>query len=340
MAQPKPEIPKELLSRWQRVVDLLAQIVEVPAGLIMKMEPPQHKVFITSATDGNPYPTDMAFELNSGLYCDRVMEDRSLLVVPDALEDPEWSRNPDLEHGMVFYMGLPLVWPDGSIFGTICVLDREDNAKARHFAGLLEAFKATVDGDLRLLVELAERARAEAALERARDELEERVKERTLELSRANQELRHQIVTRQRSETALQEANTALKVLLERVEEAKRETEERILWNIDEQITPYLDKLKRANLSRRNRSYLDLLEANLQDIADQFPNRLSALYTKLTPTELEVAKLVRQGKSTKEIADFLSTAQSTIDFHRNNIRRKVGISSSRINLRTYLSSLV
>ena len=59
----------------------------------------------------------------------------------------------------------------------------------------------------------------------------------------------------------------------------------------------------------------------------------------MTPTELEVAKLVVQGQTTKMIAEVLNTATSTVDFHRNNIRRKVGIRSSRVNLRTYLTSL-
>ena len=118
----KPVIPDEMLAKWQRVVDILARIVEVPAGLIMKRVPPRHHVFITSASEGNPYTTDVSFELNTGLYCDKVMDERSLLVVPDAEADPAWSRNPDLKHGMVFYMGFPLVWPDGSLFGTICVL--------------------------------------------------------------------------------------------------------------------------------------------------------------------------------------------------------------------------
>ena len=318
MALSKPAIPDHVVAKWQRVVDILARIVEVPAGLIMKAKPPKHHVFITSLSEGNPYSTDTAFVLNTGLYCDRVMSDRSLLIVPDALSDPEWNRNPDLEHGMVFYMGFPLVWPDGSLFGTICVLDRENNEKAQRYVDLLHQFKEVVEGDLALLVELAERARVEKELEAARDELESRVKARTQEL---------------------EETNTALKVLLHRLEDSKQETEERVLWNINEQIMPFVDKLRRRSRDAKALSYLDQLETNLQDIAGQFPNRLSHAFAKLTPTELEVAKLVHQGKSTKEIADFMSIATSTIDFHRNNIRKKVGISSSRINLRSYLTSL-
>ena len=112
--QAKPPIPDAVIAKWQRVVDILARIVNVPAGLIMKAEPPQHNVFVTSATEGNPYGPEISFTLNTGLYCDTVMAERSLLIVPNAMDDPLWNRNPDLEHGMVFYMGFPLTWPDGT----------------------------------------------------------------------------------------------------------------------------------------------------------------------------------------------------------------------------------
>ncbi len=314
----KPAIPEATAARWQRIVDILARIAQVPAGLIMKMTPPDHRVFTTSRTPGNPYTTDTSFRLNTGLYCDKVMADRQLLVVPDAAQDPDWDSNPDLEHGMVFYMGFPLQWPDGSLFGTICVLDRKNNENARDYADLLHEFKAVVEGDLTLLIELAERERVEQELQRAHDELESRVAMRTAELT---------------------EANTALKVLLQRMEDAKRETEEQVLRNIDEQIVPYMEKLQRAPLGAKEQSYLSLLEANLQRIAAGFPGRLSSAFSKLTPTELEVAKLITQGKSTKEIATVMATASSTVDFHRNNIRKKVGLRNSGVSLRSYLSNL-
>ena len=158
----KPAIPDEVIAKWQRVVDILARIVEVPAGLIMKAVPPKHHVFVTSASEGNPYTTETDFVLNTGLYCDTVMAERSLLIVPNALEDPAWNCNPDLEHGMVFYMGFPLTWPDGSLFGTICVLDRKNNEPAVRYTDLLSEFKEVVNGDLKLLVELAERQRCGA----------------------------------------------------------------------------------------------------------------------------------------------------------------------------------
>lgn len=346
MPHEKPVIPDDMLAKWQRVVDLLACIVEVPAGLIMKAVPPKHHVLISSATEGNPYTTDTAFELNSGLYCDSVMDNRSMLIVPDALKDPAWNQNPDLKHGMVFYMGFPLLWPDGTIFGTICVLDRENNDKAVRYTDLLSQFKEVIEDDLKLLIELVERRRMGKELRKARDELEWRVQVRTQELMRTNENLKREIKSRKRIEKALrrreselQEINMALKIVIQGVEEAKQEVEERVVWNINEQIIPYVDKLKRRTVGEKSRSYLALLETNLKGITAGFPNRLSSTFSSLTPTEIEVAKLIMQGRTTKEIANLMSIATSTIDFHRNNIRKKVGISCSSVNLRTYLSSL-
>ena len=318
MDKAKPAIPDDMLAKWQRVVDILARIVEVPAGLIMRVAPPKHHVFVTSAGDANPYTTETCFTLNTGLYCDSVMAERSLLIVPSALDDPLWSANPDLEHGMIFYMGFPLVWPDDTLFGTICVLDRRNNEQAVRYTDLLNEFKELVNSDLKLLVELAERRRAERALQEAHDKLESRIAARTREL---------------------EETNTALKVVIQRIEAAKAETEERILWNINEQIVPYLEKLKRVARDDKARSYLGLLEANLDEITATFPSRLSSTFSSLTPTEIEVAKLIMHGKTSKEIAGLMSIATSTIDFHRNNIRKKVGLNASRVNLRSYLSSL-
>lgn len=341
-----PEIPDRMLAKWQRVVDILARLVDAPSGLIMKMNPPQHDVFVTSASEGNPYTTETTFTLNTGLYCDTVMAERDLLVVPDAREDPLWNKNPDLKHGMVFYMGYPLTWPDGSLFGTICVLDRQNNQRALEYKELLDEFREVIDSDLRLLVELCERDRVEKALQAAHDHLEERVVERTKELSRVNEELWRQIAQREKTEAALrereaelEETNTALKVLLAQVEAAKHDAEEKVVWNINEQIAPYVDKLKGLGLGGKAESYLSILDGNLKDISAQFPNSLASKFSSLTPTEIEVAKLIRVGKTTKEIAGIMCTAKSTIDFHRNNIRKKVGINSSNVSLRSYLTTL-
>ncbi len=342
----KPGIPQGMLNRWQRVVDMLARLLEVPAGLIMKRVPPEHRVFIASRSPHNPYVVGDTFTLDTGLYCDTVMRDRRLLLVRDAVEDPEWDRNPDLKHGMVFYLGLPLAWPDGSIFGTICVLDGQTNEHAVTYTDLLVEFKGVVESDLAYLVEVAERRQAQQMLQQARDELESRVRERTRALGALNEDLSNEVEMRRRTEVSLrkrekelEEANAALRVLLRRIEGARTDLEERMLANMNQLIFPYLNRLKRRVTDDKGRAYIDILETNINELTSPLGSRLSAKFSRLTPTELEIAKLVMQGKTTKMIAEILNTATSTVDFHRNNIRKKVGISSARVNLRAYLSSL-
>lgn len=314
----KPAIPSGTIAKWQRVVDILADIFEVPAGLVMKAEPPKHVVLVTSGSPGNPYEAGMAFALHTGLYCDAVMDKRAELLVRDAHCEPEWRSNPDLKHGMSFYFGLPLIWPDGSIFGTICVLDGKNNRNADRYRNLLAEFKHVIDSDLALLVVLSEQERLDRELQRSNEELERRVQERTRDLA---------------------EANTALRVLLDRVEASKRELEDRIARNIQDLVLPHVETLKRRLRAEDLLLHVGLLESNIVNATSPSAHRMALKFACLTPTEIEIAQLIMRGSSTKQIANSMARATSTIDFHRNNIRKKLGIESRNLNLRSYLSSL-
>lgn len=143
---------------------------------------------------------------------------------------------------------------------------------------------------------------------------------------------------REKSEK-LEESNIALKVLLEHRERDKKELEDRFVANIRELVLPYLDKLKAGSLGSRESTLADIATNHLQDILSPFLQRLSSLNLILTPQEIEVAVMVRQGKSSQEIADVLNVSVATVSFHRKKVRSKLGLSKTGTNLRTYLLSL-
>ena len=92
-------------------------------------------------------------------------------------------------------------------------------------------------------------------------------------------------------------------------------------------------------MNDHQKSCVDILESNLTDIVSPFSRRLSSKYVGLTPTEIRVANLIKDDKTTKEIAEFMSLSEKTVETHRDHIRRKIGIKHKKVNLRTYLLAL-
>ncbi len=314
-----PEIPQETLANWQQLVDLVAELADVPASLIMKTHAPDHAVLITSDHPENPYPVGLSFQLNPKLYCQGVLQRDGELVVEDATCDPVWADNDDLEHGMTFYIGLPLKWPDGSVFGTICVLDRKQNRRALLFREGLAQFARMVESDLALLQEVYLRRALEEKLNETLAQLETRVADRTREL---------------------QETNTALRVLLSSLDDERKNRDYEIVEQVRGRVLPYLEKV-RTQLSGDEAQYvyLELAEKNLNEITSSLSDKLTDAFAAMTPTEIEIAQMVMFGKTTKDIAKALSRETSTIDFHRNNIRRKLGLEGRSQNLRSHLLSI-
>ncbi len=137
----------------------------------------------------------------------------------------------------------------------------------------------------------------------------------------------------------LEELNAALKVLLKKRQEDKVELEEGILSNVRTLIKPYLDKLKKSKLPQNQKTLLNILESNLNEIISLFTKRLSSQYLNLTPKEIKIANLVKQGKTNKEIAEIQGVTSRTIAAHRENIRKKLSLTNKKTNLRTYLQTL-
>jgi PAS domain S-box-containing protein len=134
----------------------------------------------------------------------------------------------------------------------------------------------------------------------------------------------------------LEELNAALRVLLRRMEEERREIEEKVRVNIEQMINPYLERLRAAGLRDRQEKHLETLLVNLQEILSPFTSKLLFDHPKLTHSELQIANLIRQGKGSKEIADELALSERTVETHRRNMRTKLGIKDKKTNLRSYL----
>lgn len=136
----------------------------------------------------------------------------------------------------------------------------------------------------------------------------------------------------------LEETNIALKVLLKRREADRAEIEESVLNNIRELIIPCIEQMKKYRMDDAALKYVSLAESSLTDIVSPFLRKLSAKHLNLTKREVLVASLLRDGKSSKEIADLLNITVSGVEFHRNKIREKLGIKNRKDNLRSFLLS--
>ena len=140
-----------VLKEWQDAVDVVAELAQVPAGLVMRIEGPEIAVFLSSQTQGNPYnPGDREHLAGSGLYCERVINTREKLLVPDARKDPEWDSNPDIKLSMYSYMGFPILQPDGEVFGTLCILDSRENGYSPLIERMMLRMKGLMEGHLAL----------------------------------------------------------------------------------------------------------------------------------------------------------------------------------------------
>lgn len=137
----------------------------------------------------------------------------------------------------------------------------------------------------------------------------------------------------------LEDANTALRVLLKRREEDRAELEEKVICNTRELILPYIENLKITQVDSHQRSQLSILERHINEIISPFLRTLSSKHPNLTPMEIKVITFIREGRTTKEIAELLNVSARTVDVHRDNIRKKLGLKNRKANLRSHLLSL-
>ncbi|WP_428775369.1 sensor domain-containing phosphodiesterase [Vibrio sp.] len=189
-------VPLEMVQGWQNMVNLLADVVDVPAALVMRLHEDSLEVFATNVKRSNPYQVGSSEPLGHGLYCETVLQQQKQLLVEDARIDRDWLNNPDIKLGMVAYCGLPINWPDGQPFGTLCILDSKRNPFSNSAKALLASFRDSIEAQLTILFQHAE-------LQRLNDELKIRVDTRTKDLVDLNYSLNKEIDKRIAAEQKL-----------------------------------------------------------------------------------------------------------------------------------------
>jgi diguanylate cyclase (GGDEF)-like protein len=147
-----PDINDELLHQWQAMLDLLAEMMDVPAALIMRIDRHRITVVAKNLSMHNPYDIGETTQLfDSGLYCEQLIRQNAPLLIENALEDPQWQDSPGVDKNMINYLGYPLRWPDNTIFGTFCVL----NSQPKHYTDqqqkLMQQMQGMIERHLALL---------------------------------------------------------------------------------------------------------------------------------------------------------------------------------------------
>ncbi len=144
------EIPSEVLNQWQNIVEIMAEIIHVPSAIITRVFPPYIEVFRASENPENPYKQGLRVEMTSH-YCEKVVQTKNKLHVPDARQSEEWKNAPEIEYGIIAYLGYPICWPNGDIFGTICVLDDKENHFCENYEKLLRQFRNLAEAHISLI---------------------------------------------------------------------------------------------------------------------------------------------------------------------------------------------
>lgn len=173
-------------------------------------------------------------------------------------------------------------------------------------------------------------------LERRVKELEKvakRLKQKEKALRKLGEDLEVKADSREQS-------NKALRILLKQRDEDRDGIEEKVVANVRELVMPFLRNLKESELNARQRINVEVVETNLNSIISPFSRSLSTKYLSLTPQEIQIAVLIKEAKSNREIADVMNLSRRTIESHREHMRRKMGLKHKRANLRAHLLAMV
>ena len=220
-------IPDEVLDKWQRMVNIIAEILQAPTVIITKREAGRLKAYRTNDSPNNLIREGYDFSLGgkdiySGIYCEWVVRQKKKLSIPNAAEDQLWHESLGSRFGLISYIGLPLVLPNGDVFGTICAMDFQADKFTESYANLLDQFKDLIESHLQLLYQqvllerqVSELQEKDVELLAYRNQLEELVVQRTQELAATNVNLVREIQERAKTAKALKESEERFRLIVE-----------------------------------------------------------------------------------------------------------------------------
>lgn len=163
-------IPSQVVDIWQRIVDSISTVLHVPSVMINRLEPPDLEVFRSNVHHDNPLPSGTRMPM-LGVYCEATAKMRQRNMVEDARKDPQWANSPTAKAGIFSYLGFPLFWPNGNVFGTICAVDTKANRWITPSDTLLQTVKEAVEAHLAMLVTVEELKTKNKELESALSEV-------------------------------------------------------------------------------------------------------------------------------------------------------------------------
>ena len=144
----KPFIPEDIVVKWQAMVDILVDFAEATAGLILRAHPDMLAVLVSAGDSGSPFKKGFRISPGEGTYCEEVLGKNTPLLVVDVSKEKQWRKGSAAALGLISYYGLPLQWPDGDFFGSICLHDRKVNNFSGKVGRLMEVFKENIEKDL------------------------------------------------------------------------------------------------------------------------------------------------------------------------------------------------
>ena len=137
--------------------------------------------------------------------------------------------------------------------------------------------------------------------------------------------------------SSLKNTNIALHEVLDKIQHEKKMIGMAIQANVDKTILPILDIFEKG-VNPDQKKVLSILRKNWEDIITPITGKEHKKLTSLTPTEMTISNLIKNGLSTKEIAQLRGICPDTVSRHREHIRKKLGLANNKINLITYLNS--